>query len=251
MHGEAASVGTMENQAPVHTMNFIPGPQSPYLPKAKRSATGCFWPLSPAHTFSATSAGPRQPTRAAAGKLRKFGKPRAPQGRRSDRRTPVSRRPKATRSRLATKCRARVRTARCRVPAQRLSPPPGPACRAGDARPTLSHTAARPLCSPGSARPPLTHTAARASSQPGLRAPGSELPARLSHSPAPAAACRWVRPSCRNPSPKAAHLPCRRRPAPSSRGVARRVRRALPAGRREGPDGGGCSGAPARGRLPF
>lgn len=212
----------MENQSPVHMMHFIPGPQSPYLLWEKRSAIGGFWPLSPASTFSATSAGPRQPNLGAA-ELHKFGKRRAARGRRRDGCTPVSRRPKATRSRPVTRCPARVRMARCSVSAPRL-------CPAGDARRPLRHPAARPSCSPGCARPPLTHPAARPSPQRGLRAPGSQLPARPSHSPAPAAACRWVRPSCRSPSRRAAHLPCRRRPAPSSRGVVRRVRRALPAG---------------------
>lgn len=94
----------------------------------------------------------------------------------------------------------------------------------------------------------LAPRAACGSSQPGLRPPSPESPGRPPHSPAPAAASRWVPPSCRNPSRKAAHLPCRRPPAPSSRGAAQRagehfrrgggrVRRAAAA---RAPPRGGC-----------
>lgn len=73
----------------------------------------------------------------------------------------------------------------------------------------------------GAPRPP-THCTP---SPPAPLAPGRASPAsgRVSRaprrSPPSAEAYRWVRPSCRNPSRKAAPLPCRQLPAPSSRGA--------------------------------
>lgn len=52
---------------------------------------------------------------------------------------------------------------------------------------------------------------------PALPAPSSHVPRAPSRSPPFAAACRWVPPSCRSPSRKAARLPCHQPPAPSSR----------------------------------
>lgn len=54
-----------------------------------------------------------------------------------------------------------------------------------------------------------------------------------SRSPPPVSACRWGRPSCRSPSRKAAPLPCRQLPAPSSRGA--QGQESASGGRREGP----------------
>lgn len=89
---------------------------------------------------------------------------------------------------------------------------------------------------PGGRQPRGSSSAARCragSAGPAAGAPRArpEPAARPSRSPAPAAACRWARPSCRNRSRKAAHLPCRLPPAPCFRGTARRVKRALPARR--------------------
>lgn len=67
----------------------------------------------------------------------------------------------------------------------------------------------------------------------------AELPRRPSpvsraprRSPPFAEAYRWVRPSCRNPSRKAAPLPCHQLPAPSSRGA--QGQESASGGRREG-----------------
>lgn len=61
-------------------------------------------------------------------------------------------------------------------------------------------------------------------------APSSSAPSR---SPPPVSACRWGRPSCPSPSRKAAPLPCRQLPAPSSRGA--QGQESASGGRREGP----------------
>lgn len=75
----------------------------------------------------------------------------------------------------------------------------------------------RPRPSIGASRPPAP-------------SPVSRAPSR---SPPSASACRWGRPSCRSPSRKAAPLPCRQLPAPSSRGA--QGQESASGGRREGP----------------
>lgn len=65
--------------------------------------------------------------------------------------------------------------------------------------------------------------------RPPAPSPVSRAPSR---SPPPASACRWGRPSCRSPSRKAALLPCRQLPAPSSRGA--QGQESASGGRREG-----------------
>lgn len=130
-------------------MDFIPGFQFPSPIRAKRSARGCFCPLSPGSTFSASSAGPGHPNQATVGGiLPQFRKPRAaPCRRRRAGRTPASRRPQASPPSLATRSQVRVPTARRGVPAQRL--PPAAGARGGRparvARPPLSYIVARPF----------------------------------------------------------------------------------------------------------
>lgn len=79
-------------------------------------------------------------------------------------------------------------------------------------------------------------------------APGPRAPS--SRSPPSASACRWGPPSCRSPSRRAAPLPCRQLPAPSSRGGARRVRGALPAAAAATAGGGKASRSAAHRRAP-
>lgn len=199
----------MEDQASEQVMNFIPGPHSLSAQRAHEHHRLFAGRGPQVLHFRQKNALPRQPSGAEVGK---------PVGLENEERStgggeeaaasppPGDSPPRGTRF----AARRRARFVRPPIPATSLAPRAGPR----DARPPLTLPTA-PARAPG----PGTTTPHR-SPRSALRAPGPESPAPPPpHSPAPAAACRWVPPSCRNPSQKVAHLPCRLPPAPSSRGA--------------------------------
>ena len=158
-HDEARFHGNMEEQAPEQEMNFIPDPHS-LSPRGANERHRLVVGRRP-HVLHVRENVPFEENPATpSGEFRRFRKQGEEHGRRErDNRTPASgsRTPRAPR--LAAKCQARF-------VGPAVSPPPA-GLRAPDRR------------------------------TPGPRAAGSESPACPPHSPAPAAACRWVPPSCR------------------------------------------------------